>query len=254
MTAPETAGAKGASGARRRARPAERKNDWPAAWRTLMKLRRDPDDTSLVFEIFDALPGSGYDASYAAFRESEVGRRVLAEQRVLLDKLNDRDWLASLPEGSLGRAYHDFTAREQLSADGLVEASLTNPTDEPPDDPDAALFYERLRDMHDLEHVVSGYGRDLVGEASVLTLDLAQRWYAGLAVIVGLGYWEGSKESRAVQREAWPRGKQAKWLGCADWERHLEEPLDQVRRELGLGTPPNYTPSRSAGAPDLATA
>ena len=230
----------------------QRKNNWPAAWRALMKLRSNPDNTDAVFEIFEALPGSGIDKAFETFKISEVGSQVLREQRILLDKLSDRAWLESLPEGSLGRTYFEFTARENITADGLVDASEAKSSRRQQEAPDARLFYDRLRDMHDLEHVTTGYGRDLVGEASILTLDLSQRWYTGLAVICLLGWVEGTKETRATQRGAWRRGKKAQRLYLADWERHLEEPLDQVRQELGLGEVPRYEPSRSAGAPDIA--
>jgi ubiquinone biosynthesis protein COQ4 len=231
-----------------------RKNNWPAAWRALMKLRSDPDNTDAVFEIFQALPGSGVDTSYQTFAGSEVGARVLSEKRVLLEKLCNRDWLASLPAGTLGRVYFEFTEREKITADGLVEASKANKSERRDQSESAQLFYARRRDMHDLEHVVTGYGRDLVGEASILTFDVSQSWYTGLAVICALAWFEGSKETRATQRGAWRRGKQALWLGVADWERHLEEPLEQVREELGLGEPPSYEASRSSGAPAISQA
>ena len=38
-------------------------------------------------------------------------------------------------------------------------------------------------------------------------------------------------------------------MGTADWERHLEEPLEQVREELQLGSQPYYAAERSSGAP-----
>ena len=176
----------------------ERKNDWPAAWRALMRLRSDPDNTEAVFEIFRALPGNGVDTAYSDFANSEVGSRILRERTVLLDKLSDRAWLESLPAVSLGRTYLDFTSQEQITAGGLVEASQSPEDHRPNRNADEQIYYERLRDMHDLEHVTTGYGRDLVGEASILTFDLAQRWYAGLAVICALAWIEGSKETRRM--------------------------------------------------------
>jgi ubiquinone biosynthesis protein COQ4 len=51
---------------------------------------------------------------------------------------------------------------------------------------------------------------------------------------------------------AWRRGRRARWLPGEDWEALLEQPLDVVRRELRLGSPPTYQPVRSAGAPAVA--
>lgn len=220
------------------------------AWKTLMELREDPDDTGKVFEIIRALTGRSGERQFQRFRRTEIGAKVLAEKRDLLPLLEDRAWLASLPAGSLGREYHDFTEREQLSADGLVKASEVVERDAV--DEDRRRFFDRLRDSHDLEHVVTGWGRDLLGEASVLTFDTAQAWHHGIAFIVAYAFYEGGPEGRRLLRDAWRRGKGARWLSAADWEALLPRPLGEVRAELGLGDPPVYEPAWSAGAPAAA--
>jgi len=107
----------------------------------------------------------------------------------------------------------------------------------------------RLRDSHDLEHVATGYGRDMRGEAALLALGLAQGWSHGIALILAMAWLESDREGRRLLREGWRRGRRAAALHCADWEALLPRPLDEVRRELGLGDPPVYEPLRSPGAP-----
>jgi ubiquinone biosynthesis protein COQ4 len=51
------------------------------------------------------------------------GRRLLQAKPDIVSKLNDRAWLLSLPEGSVGRTYYDFVHGENLSADGLISSS-----------------------------------------------------------------------------------------------------------------------------------
>jgi len=63
---------------------------------------------------------------------------------------------------------------------------------------------------------------------------------------------EGGADERRMIRQAWRRGRKARWLHTADWENLLPRPLDEVREELGLGLPPRYEPMRSEGAPNLA--
>ncbi len=222
------------------------------AWAALQRLRRDPDDTRAVFEIIEALTGPGDDRVFRRFRATAAGQRVLAERRELLDVLRDRERLLAMPEGSLGREYARFTEREQISADGLVEASQTGDDRYAQLSEDRARFAMRRRDCHDLEHVVSGYGRDLRGEGALLTLGLAQAWNHGIGLIVAMAYVEGDAEERRLMRAAWRRGRRARWLAAADWEALLERPLAEVRDELGLGEPPRYEPLRSAGAPAAA--
>ncbi len=222
------------------------------AWRALMRLREDPDDTAAVFEIIEALSGLGADKLFRRFRRTEVGARVLEEKRDLLATLEDREALLALPEGSLGREYAEFTAREQISAQGLVEASETGSGRYDALDEDRRRFSLRLRDSHDLEHVACGYGRDLRGEGALLTLGLAQGWNHGIGLVVALAWWESDADERRLLRDAWRRGRRAACLYAADWEALLARPLDDVRSELRLGDPPLYEPVWSAGAPAAA--
>ena len=51
-----------------------------------------------------------------------------------------------------------------------------------------------------------------------------------------------SNATRILLVEAFLRGRQAEWLPAADWEALLSRPLAQVRRDLGVGAAPQYTP------------
>src|SRR5690606_4690489 len=93
------------------------------ALRAMRALTADKGDTSQVFVIIDALSGNANDRQFERFAASLTGQRILSEKRNLVKTLSDTAWLSSLPEGSLGRAYYDFMAEENLTADGLVEAS-----------------------------------------------------------------------------------------------------------------------------------
>jgi ubiquinone biosynthesis protein COQ4 len=222
------------------------------AWQALQRLRADPDETRAAFEIIEALSGPGVDKMFERFRRTAMGKQVLEEKRELLAVLQDRETLSALPEGTLGHEYVAFLEREQISAEGLVEASETGTDRYENLDEDRARFSLRLRDSHDLEHVACGYGRDLRGEAGVLTLGLAQGWNHGVGLIIAMAYVEGDAEERRLIREAWRRGRRARWLAAADWEALLSLPLDEVRQKLDLGAPPVYEPLWSAGAPAAA--
>jgi ubiquinone biosynthesis protein COQ4 len=226
------------------------------AWRAIRALLRDPDDTKRVFDVIDALSGRSGERLFERFRATPSGARILAERRELLASLRDREQLLALPPGSLGRSYAEFMGREQISAEGLVEASQEGGRGpDPALSPERRLVGARMRDQHDLWHVVTGYGRDLVGEAAVLAFTYAQTRNRGIGLIVAVAYWRGGSAApwfRPLLREAWRRGRHAAWLPAADWEALLPRPLEEVRAELGLGEPPRYEALRSAGAPALA--
>jgi ubiquinone biosynthesis protein COQ4 len=224
-----------------------------AALRAIRALIQDPDDTRKVFEVIDALSGRSVEWAFDRFRATETGRRLLAERPDLLAVLSDRERLLALPVGTLGRTYGEFVHREQLTADGLVDASQIGQDAE--GIPEERLWFgARLRDMHDLWHVVTGYNRDLVGEASLLAFTYAQVRNRGVGFIVLIAYLKAGGEfrwARRMMRDAYRRARKAAWFPGQDWEALLERPLAEVRRELGVEAAPLYEEVRSEGAPAL---
>ena len=213
------------------------------ALRAMRALKRNREDTRQAVVLIDALRGKTSLRQFARFRETETGRAVLAERRQLLDRLSDREHLASLPEGTLGRSYYEFMAAEHLTAEGLVEASQIRETLPPGDD--YTLFRERSRETHDLLHVVTGYGRDPLGEACVLAFSFAQTGLKGFAMIAFVvtrriaRRLRGQPVRRAVL-EAYRNGRRAGWLYAADWENLSAEPVEVIRTRYHIGQPTHY--------------
>lgn len=214
------------------------------AWRAVKALIADKEDTGQVFKVISALAGNADERMYNRFMATETGKRVVAEKRNLIELLNDRERLKSLPEGTLGRTYYEFMAEENLTADGLVEASNEAPRHYERSE-GAMIFGDRMRDSHDLWHVTTSYGRDGLGELSQLAFYYAQTRNRGIGFIVLMGAYSSAKEApkvgiwRAV-REGYRLGKAAKWLPAADWEALLDKPLAEVRATLGMGIPAVY--------------
>lgn len=223
------------------------KLDPARAWRALRQLLEDPDDTSRVFVIIDALSGRSPHRALSRLRRRADGRRLLRERPDVLSVLSDRKRLEGMPEGSLGRAYLSFLDAEGITAQGLVAASDVPSESGALDDDDVAYLHARLRDSHDLWHVVTGYHGDLIGEASLLAFSFAQTWSPGVGFIVVGGLLRiGAGEARGVIVEGFRRGLRAEWLPAVHWEALLPLPLDEVRRQLKVGAPPNYEPFRSS--------
>ena len=214
------------------------------ALRALRAIFRDKEDTGQVFKIINALTGKSLFRSLDRFRATPVGRQILAENRQLLATLSDRKYLASLPEGSYGRTYLKFLETEGLSAEGLVEASFEAPRTQ--QQADYELFTSRLRDSHDLQHVLTGYGRDTLGELSVLAFSYAHTRNPGIGFLVFTGMFKFRKEMpkgipvfRAVW-EGYRNGVKSAWLPAADWEALLKLPLEEARRILNIAPPAVY--------------
>ena len=213
------------------------------AWRALRRLIADPEQTQEVFTIIRALSGPALENGYKKFVKTPVGERVMAEKVDLLDTLLDRETLAGLPADSLGRHYLGFVTRENISADGLVEASEENGEYQYLSD-DVAHFGRRQRDMHDLWHTLTEYGRDELGEVCLLAFTYAQTKNRGIGVICLAGMFNlrptfGWGVFKAAWR-AYRDGKKAAWLPAADWENLLTLPIAEVRDELRIQPPARY--------------
>jgi ubiquinone biosynthesis protein COQ4 len=221
---------------------------WGAAFRALLALANDNDDTTHVFKIVEALRGDSEKKSLARMKETRIGRRIIEEDRSLLTVLADRERLRSLADGSLGQVYLSFMEKEGLSADGLAEASVDG-YGESKLDPELRTFTTWARDSHDLWHVLTGYGRDPLGELCLLAVLYSQIESRGTGFIALLGLlqismeYPGAPAIRAVI-QGFQIGRNAESMMAQDWERLLEQPFDEVRNALGLGQPTYYERSR----------
>lgn len=216
------------------------------------KLIADKEDTEQVFHIIAALRGRKFRKIASSFWHSEKGQRILASKQRLIDVLDDHDSIKKLPAGTVGRAYVDFMEREGLSAAGL-EAEYAKFTD-------AGVRYEdgidrygdRLRDTHDMLHVLTGYGRDALGEQCVLAFTYAQNRNLGVGFIAYAGGFELKRRvarsapiMKAVH-EGYRIGKAAKNIAQEDIAALLREPLVDARKRLGIAEPVTYKAAHAA--------
>ena len=219
-----------------------------AAARAMKALLNDPDDTAQVFRIIEALSGRNGERTVDRLKRTASGKRLLDARPALLDKLVDHESLSKLPEGSLGREYIRFLKSEGITPEGLKQASIDGRSKNVGDVPeDVEFLRDRMRDTHDLWHVVTGYKGDLVGEASLLAFSFAQTRNPGIGFIVAIALLRGSEPS--VRRLIWQgftRGARAEWLPAIEWEKLLSLPLATVRKKLNVGAPPVYQTVRSS--------
>jgi ubiquinone biosynthesis protein COQ4 len=225
--------------------PPRRRVEWARAWRALRTLTADPERTDQVFELINALSGNAGERLFQRFCADPDGRRLLAKRPSLIETLADLDTLAALPEGSFGRTYADFMRRERIEAKGLVDAAQAV-AESRALDPERDWFFQRLRDQHDLWHVLTGYGRDIAGEAANLAFSYAQTRNRGIGVIVLAAAVLGPKRldffwPRYLWR-AWRRGRRTLPLPMAAYEELLALPLVEVRERLRIEPPERAHP------------
>ncbi|MFT4676030.1 MAG: ubiquinone biosynthesis protein COQ4 [Patiriisocius sp.] len=214
------------------------------AIRAMAKLLKNPEATEEVFIIIRALSGDALGKGYRRFVTTPHARAILDSETSLLNVLSNREQLKAMPEGSLGRHYLAFMEAGNISAEGLKEAS-DNDDSERFSDPDMETYALRLRDQHDLWHVVTGFGRDVAGESCLLAFTYSQTKNRGVGFIGIIG---ALKLRRIFGRrffssmwQAFQMGRRTSWLPAQHWERMLTLPLQQVRNKLGLEAPSRYS-------------
>jgi len=213
----------------------------------MRKLIADKEDTEQVFHIIEALSGKSLLKDLEKFASTEKGQTRMAERRHLPPILDGmRAELKQYPLGTVGRTYADFMEREGLSAQGLVDESEKFFSRREKYDDTLEWYGQRLRDTHDMFHILSGYGRDALGEDALLSFSWSQNGGFGLRFISYMGSREIQKEAPhgvnigKVVQEARLNGAAASRIVEEDILALLDQPIDEVRARMGIAKPVLY--------------
>lgn len=214
---------------------------------SVFKLILNKEDTRQVFETITAMSGGSGRRLFKRFLATEAGRRVVTGEVDMTSVLGDRDSLRRMPEGSLGRAYLHFMESEGLTIEGLMGAAEEADIrfDEETQFPSFARTFRYLDAVHDLWHVVTGYGRDALGELCNLEYTYKQTGNTGLPLIIWMGRLAQKLERpdlpivKAIA-EAERMGRNAEWIMGVDVRELLPLPLDEARRRLKITEPKVY--------------
>lgn len=211
---------------------------------------RNPEGTDSVFDIEDGLRRSGATDSFLERVRSLPGVSALMAERYLAPPL-DLDALAAMPAGSLGQALSGHLVEHGFDPDYYRKVEVVS-------DLDWVLM--RMRQSHDIWHVVTGIGTDRVGEIALKAFELAQTWRPMAAVITCGGllrYLIKDPEQMGVVLagigHGYQLGHRAQPLLAQRWELHWERPLTSWRQALGLPESPGCRPDErwTPGQPDF---
>lgn len=210
------------------------------------KLVDDKEDTEQVFHIIEATKGRRSHAQARDFIRSPEGQRFLAEGVDIPAMLDDHARWADCAPNSVAAHYIAFMKREGLSAAGLVaESHRWAPPEILPRD-QTQWYFDRLRDTHDLFHVLTGYGRDALGEVSLLGFSYEQNHNTGILFIAYAGARQIKKVSGtkaplfAAIKEGRKLGRAASKIAHQDIAALMREDIGEARARLGIDKPEVY--------------
>lgn len=219
------------------------------------KAIADPTDTKQVFRISEAFAFGAPKRLAKRYLKTKSGQQRVKSQVHLIETLQNRELLESMPEDSLAAHYLRFIDSEGITPDGLVEASEEGRAQDQDVDPSIEFVGSELRDMHDIWHVVTGYQTDLLGEAALLAFSSAQLRHPGVGFIAAIAFvLSDTPYYRRFIVDGFRQGRQAAWLPAQPWESLLSKPLSEVRESLGIKAIGPYAEVRDVPLTGLATA
>lgn len=194
----------------------------------LSVLARDHGRLDQVLVFTQAVNAKALVRGVERFSATPEGARLLEEQPRIDRAHVDYDALRALPDGTLGREYVRFLDRNGIGPEPFTAL---------PKGVDARVAYLmlRLRQTHDLWHVVTEYEADVPGELLLQAFTHAQTGAPASLLLVVFGtlrYVRPGQGFLRALRNAAARGKATKPLPTFRWEEHWSVPVVELRRML----------------------
>jgi ubiquinone biosynthesis protein Coq4 len=218
---------------------------WRRALAALAEVLRHPQDTEQVL-VFTSYANAGTnDERIDNFYNDPRGAKLFAEKRALDSHTIDLDALYALPSGTLGHAYASFMKRHGLTPnvfDGPPESVL---------DERRSYVIQRMRQTHDLWHVVTNAETDPAGEVALQAFTYAQVGAPSSGILAALGMLKTLRNDRRILKDVYDMirlGRQAEGFAVFPWEDHWNTPVAEVRRLLHLPVAPRSIGGYTKGA------
>lgn len=210
------------------------------------KLVENKEDTEQVFHIIEATKGKRSNNQAWGFIQSPEGQRFMSDAVDIPAMLDDHARWADCGPNTVAAHYIAFMKREGLTAAGLVaESHRWAPPESLPRD-QTQWYFDRGRDTHDLFHVLTGYGRDALGEVSLLGFSYEQNFNTGILFIAYAGTRQIKKMSGtnaplyAAIKEGRKLGRAAGKIAHQDVAALMREDIGAARARLNIGSPDVY--------------
>jgi ubiquinone biosynthesis protein COQ4 len=210
---------------------------WPKRFtvglRALTVLAKNKADGVAAPVLNASLDGDAFARLAEELGKTEQGQALLRERPDLQSGTLDLAALRALPEATLGHML------AQYYADNGIE-----PFESPyPVRTDVEYLAKRYREIHDVVHLITGYGTDPIGEMELQAFVLGNIGFRQAVMILGFAavlrtdglppIWAYADKLKAAYR----RGRASKEVVLSPrYERYWESPVDVVRTEVGLAS------------------
>lgn len=177
-------------------------------------------------------------AAYDALGLSNpVVQQLLADR--YLSPAPDLEFLASLPEGTLGHAFQEYFTGKGLDTNMLRESAFIDAHKRRGED--VGYVAERGWQLHDIFHVLTGWDTSPLGEIKVVSFTVAQTPAPYPALTMAMRPLQAALYKPDLFpvlldaiTEGWSLGRRTSCLIGVHWEDFWDCPLDELRAKYGL--------------------
>jgi ubiquinone biosynthesis protein COQ4 len=193
-----------------------------------IEFANNPSKTEAVFDIADGLRPTGLYQQFIEHAHSQPAVSQIIQERYFAP-MTDLEDLLRYPQNSLGYQYATHMKQLGLKTDFYRKIDIED---------DYSYLAMRMRQTHDVWHIITGFGTDVGGEAGLQALTLAQMRSPLAGVILGAFIISVLKSSIPLNplvnrmQQGWQIGEIASPFIAQKWEENWEKPLAEWRNEL----------------------
>lgn len=201
---------------------------------TFFKLVNDPNNTMLVFELqeqlFKASPAQDITKVVEMFKQDSVLGPML-EEHYLSPDYEIKDLVNSKP-GTLGYAYYRHMHDNGFAPDFFPPVK---PVDE------LTYFELRMRQTHDIWHVITGFSPSVEDEVGLQAFYAAQLKSPFNMTLIAAGVLHAAIRNQQLTgpimeaiKLGWDNGKAAHPISAVKWEEMWDCPLEDIRQQYNV--------------------
>ncbi len=213
--------------------------DFLSTLKGVVTLLRDPAQTESVYDVEDGLRHTKATELAVEYVKSKPNVAALFQERYLAPAVNLKD-LLKLPTESLGYSYAIYIKDSGFDPNFYRLLKVED---------DISYFLLRMRQTHDIWHIVAGFSTDVFGELGLKAFELAQTHRTMSAVLIAGGllstlFKHPEDLDKLLEQIAigYRLGAKAKPFFAKKWEENWERPLLEWRQELGIEPIKEYVP------------
>ena len=213
--------------------------DFLSTLKGVVTLLRDPTQTESVYDVEDGLRHTKATELAVEYVKSKPNVAALFQERYLAPAVNLED-LLKLPTESLGYSYAIYIKDSGFDPNFYRLLKVED---------DRSYFLLRMRQTHDIWHIVAGFSTDVFGELGLKAFELAQTHRTMSAVLIAGGllstlFKHPEDLDKLLEQIAigYRLGAKAKPFFAKKWEENWERPLLEWQQELGIEPTKEYVP------------